>query len=138
MVLETLQYHKLYTKASKCRFGSSSVGSLGHVTSEPGVAVDPRKVAAVAEWTTQQSCTNVRRFVGLAKTTASLCCVSLTLATPLTVTALCNPRARFAWGDAVWDPERQTRLVTDASELAVSAILEHPDDASVFHPVAFE
>ncbi len=25
-----------------------------------------------------------------------------------------------------------------ASELAVSAILEQPDDASVFHPVAFE
>ena len=39
---------------------------LGHVISERGVAVDPRKVAAVAEWATQQSCTNVRRFVGLA------------------------------------------------------------------------
>ena len=38
----------------------------------------------------------------------------------------------------VWDPARPTRLLTDASELAVSAILEQPDDAGEFHPVAFE
>ncbi len=28
--------------------------------------VDPRKVASVAEWATQWSCTDVCRFVGLA------------------------------------------------------------------------
>ncbi len=49
MVLETLRHHKLYAKASKCQFGRASVGFLGHVISEHGVAVDPRKVAAVAE-----------------------------------------------------------------------------------------
>ena len=38
----------------------------------------------------------------------------------------------------VWDPPRPTRLLTDASELAVSAILEQRDDAGAFHPVAFE
>jgi hypothetical protein len=66
MVLETLRHHKLFAKTSKCRFGRSSVGFLGHVISERGVAVDPRKVAAVAEWATPQSCTDVPRFVGLA------------------------------------------------------------------------
>jgi hypothetical protein len=30
-----LRHHKLYAKASKCRFGRSSVGFLGHVISEP-------------------------------------------------------------------------------------------------------
>ena len=77
------------------------------------------------------------------------------LAAPLT--ALCSPRAKFTWGQAeqqsfdalkaaltsapvlrVWDPARPTRLLTDASELAVSAILEQPDDAGAFHPVTFE
>ena len=38
----------------------------------------------------------------------------------------------------VWDPARPTRLLTEASELAVSAILEQPDDTGAFHPVAFE
>jgi hypothetical protein len=66
MVLETLRHHQLFAKASKCQFLRSSVGFLGHVISERGVAVDPRKVAAVAEWATPTSCTDVRRFIGLA------------------------------------------------------------------------
>ena len=60
MVLETLRHHKLYAKASKCQFGRSSVGFLGHVISEHGVAVDPRKIAAVAEWAPPASCTDVQ------------------------------------------------------------------------------
>ena len=38
----------------------------------------------------------------------------------------------------VWDPVLPTRLLTDASELAVLAIPEQPDDASLFHPVALK
>jgi hypothetical protein len=38
----------------------------------------------------------------------------------------------------VWDGARATRLVTDASELAVSAILEQPDDTGAWHPVSIE
>ena len=38
----------------------------------------------------------------------------------------------------VWDPARPTRLLTDSSELAVSAILEQPDDTGAYHPIAFE
>ena len=155
MVLETLRHHKLYAKASKCQFGRSSVGFLGHVISEHGVAVDPRKVAAVAEWATPTSCTDVRRFVGLANYYRKFVLRFSALAAPLT--ALCGPRALFTWGPAeqqsfialkaaltsapvlrVWDSARPTRLLTDASELAVSAILEQPDDAGAFHPVAFE
>ncbi len=61
MVLETLQHHRLYAKASKCQFdlSSGSVGFLGHAISpEQGVAVDPRKVAAASEWATPQPCTD--------------------------------------------------------------------------------
>jgi hypothetical protein len=141
MVLETLRRHKLYAKASKCQFGRSSVGFLGHVISELGVAVDPRKVAAVAEWAQPTSCTEVRRFVGLANYYRKFVLRFSALAAPLT--ALCSPRATFRWGAAeqqsfaalkaalttapvlrVWDPARPTRLLTDASELAVSAILD--------------
>ena len=46
-VLDTLLRHKLYAKVSKCQFGRPSVGFLGHGILEHGVAVDPRKVAAV-------------------------------------------------------------------------------------------
>jgi hypothetical protein len=155
MVLATLQHHRLFAKASKCEFGRSSVAFLGHVTSSAGVAVDPRKTAAVAEWARQASCTDVRRFVGLANYYRRFCKGFAALAAPLT--ALCSPHASFHWGQPeqaafeaiklaltsapilrVWDGARATRLVTDASELAVSAILEQPDDAGAWHPVAFE
>ena len=95
----------------------------------------------------------MRRFVGLANYYRKFVQRFSSLAAPLT--ALCSPRARFLWGAAeqasfdalkvaltsetvlrVWDPARPTRLLTDAWD--VSAILEQPDDAGVFHPVAFE
>ncbi len=38
----------------------------------------------------------------------------------------------------VWDPGLPTRLTTDASELAVSGILEQPDSSGAFHPIACE
>jgi hypothetical protein len=38
----------------------------------------------------------------------------------------------------VWDPALLTRLLTNASKLVVSAILDQPDDNGAFHPVAFE
>ena len=37
----------------------------------------------------------------------------------------------------VRDPAQPTHLLTDASELAVSAILEQPNDAGALQPVAF-
>jgi hypothetical protein len=78
--------------------------------------VDPRNIATVAEWAPPTSCSDVRRFAGLAN-----CYRKFVL-----------PFLR------VWDPARPPRLHADASELAVSAILEQPDDAGVFRPVAFE
>ena len=71
MVLETQRHHKLYAKASKCQFGRSSVGFLCHVISKRGVAVDPLKIAAVAEWATPTPCTDVRRLSALLTTTTS-------------------------------------------------------------------
>ncbi len=62
MVIETLKVHRLYAKASKCQFGRTSVAFLGHV----GVAMDHRKVVAIRDWPRPTSCTEVRRFVGLA------------------------------------------------------------------------
>ena len=87
MVLETLWHHKLYAKASKCQFGRASVVFLGHVISERGVAVDPRKVtvAAVAGWATP--CTDVRRVVCLAYYLIVL--LLSAIAAPLM--ALCSP-----------------------------------------------
>ena len=129
-VLETLRHHKLYAKASKCQLGRSSVGFQvpGHVISERGVAADPRKVAAVAQWATPTSYTDVPARLSALQTTTYRKFVPRVSALAAPLTALCGPSAQFTWGPAeqqgcdaleaalpsspvlrVWDPARTPR-----------------------------
>ena len=65
-VLSTLQQHQLFVKRSKCAFGVESISYLGHIISAAGVAMDPAKVQAVADWPQPRSAWAVRGFLGLA------------------------------------------------------------------------
>ena len=65
-VLSTLQQHQLFVKRSKCAFGVDSISYLGHIISAAGVAMDPAKVQAVADWPQPRSARAVRGFPGLA------------------------------------------------------------------------
>ena len=65
-MLTVLQQHQLFIKRSKCAFGASSIAYLGHVISDAGVAMDPAKVQAVADWPQPRSARAVRGFLGLA------------------------------------------------------------------------
>ena len=47
IILQALREHQLYAKFSKCEFWLTEVRFLGHVASDSGVSVDPRKVEAV-------------------------------------------------------------------------------------------
>ena len=46
LTLQVLRQHQLYAKFSKCEFWLRSVNFLGHVVSDQGVEVDPRKTEA--------------------------------------------------------------------------------------------
>ena len=121
---------------SKCEFGRTELGFLGHRVSAAGVAVDPRKVAAVRDWPTPTSNAEVRRFVGLCNYYRRFVDGYAELAAPLT--RLCGPRAPWMWGSAeqqsfealkrcltsapvlrTFDPRRRAVLTTDASEVAI-------------------
>jgi len=65
-VFEALQQHALFLKKSKCSFGETSVGYLGHVISAQGVAMDDTKVKAVLSWLLPKTVRAVRGFLGLA------------------------------------------------------------------------
>jgi hypothetical protein len=56
----------LYAKFSKCEFWLQKVSFLGHILTAEGVAVDPEKVTAVANWKRPTSVTEIRSFLGLA------------------------------------------------------------------------
>ena len=95
------------------------------------------------EWATPTSCTEFRRFTGLADYYRRFVGGYAAIAAPLT--ALGSPTARFAWTPAAqasfdalklalstspvlrtFDPSRRAVLTTDASGLAVAAILTRP------------
>ena len=49
IVFTILSTNHLFAKETKCRFGVSQIGYLGHVVSDQGVSVDPTKIQAVLE-----------------------------------------------------------------------------------------
>jgi hypothetical protein len=66
VVLKKLRAHQLYAKFSKCEFWLQKVNFLGHILAAEGVAVDPEKVTAVANWKRPTTVTEIRSFLGLA------------------------------------------------------------------------
>ena len=49
VVLETLRKEQLYAKMSKCEFWLRELPFLGHIVSEEGIRVDPRKIEVILE-----------------------------------------------------------------------------------------
>lgn len=64
VVLSRLQRKGLKAKLSKCHFFKQEVQYLGHRVSREGVATDPEKTPAVANWRWPCDVTEVRSFLG--------------------------------------------------------------------------
>ena len=98
---------------------------------------------------------DLRRFVGLCNYYRRFVDGYAAIAAPLT--RLCGPHARWSWGPEeqrsfeqlktclttapvlrTFDSSRRSIVTTDASEVAIAAVLTQPDDAGVHHPVAYE
>ena len=65
VVLETLKKEQLYAILSKCEFWLKEVSFLGHIVSEEGIRVHPKKIEVVSEWKPLRNVTEVRSFLGL-------------------------------------------------------------------------
>ena len=66
VVLETLRAYKLFAKFSKCEFWLSSVSFLGHVISDEGISMDPKKIEVVRDWKRPTTMIEIESFLGLA------------------------------------------------------------------------
>jgi hypothetical protein len=55
----------LYAKFSKCDFWLKEVSFLGHIITDGGIAVDPRKVQDVLNWSPPKNVPEIRSFLGL-------------------------------------------------------------------------
>ena len=64
-VFRRLRQAGLKLNPRKCHLFQKSVRYLGHVVSESGIAVDPKKTIAVGNWPEPRNKTEVRSFLGL-------------------------------------------------------------------------
>nr|GEU57428.1 reverse transcriptase domain-containing protein [Tanacetum cinerariifolium] len=67
LVLELLKKERLYAKFSKCEFWLQEMHFLGHVVNHNGIRVDPSKVEAVKNWKAPTTPSEIRSFLGLAR-----------------------------------------------------------------------
>ena len=64
-VLEIIQDNQFYIKLSKCIFAQQQLEYLGHLITSQGVATEPSKIQAVAQWPTPSTIKQLRGFLGL-------------------------------------------------------------------------
>ena len=57
MVLQVLRENQLHAKFIKCSFYQNKIHYLEHIIYEEGIAVDPKKIEAIREWSEPKNVT---------------------------------------------------------------------------------
>ncbi|XP_075500116.1 putative mitochondrial protein AtMg00860 [Primulina tabacum] len=121
IALQTLREKELYAKFKKCEFWLKSVSFLGHVISEAGVSVDPKKVEEITEWPKPKNATDIRSFLGLAVYYRKFVEGFSSIAIPLT--KLIQKNSKF-----VWDEGCEKSFQTLKEKLASTPVLILPTE----------
>ena len=157
LVFERLSEHGIVINPPKCLFGVAELDFLGHHIDRNGITPLPDKVQAVQEFPQPQSQRKLRQFLGLVNFYHRFLPHGAELLQPLhALLAAHAPRDRtLVWTDATQTaftatkealanatrlsyPKRDapTCLMTDASDMAVGAVLQQHIDG-VWHPISF-
>ncbi|QRV73872.1 Retrotransposable element Tf2 protein [Ceratobasidium sp. AG-Ba] len=132
-VLKILRDNNLYAKLAKCEFFVKKVIFLGLVITPEGISMEEEKIKAIMEWGAPRKIKEVQAFLGFV-----------------------NFYRRFEWSqecqqafeeikkrvsqDPVLihpDPDKPFILETDASGIAIGAILSQRGEDGYLHPVAY-
>ena len=119
-VLARFKLAGLKLKPAKCHLFQTKVTYLGHVVSQDGVATDPEKVSAVADWPVPNNLKELQAFVGTAGYYRQYVESFASKARPLT--KLNNPSTKF-----YWDEQCQNAFETIKQSLLTAPILGYPD-----------
>lgn len=139
-VLETLRENNVTLNDKKCEFKVQEVDWLGHRLSNKGINADEKKVEAVRNFRAPENKEELRSFLGLVTYLGKFIPDVGTLTDPLR--KLTREDERFLWtmdSEAqfrklqaaleklptlvFFDPKRRTRLIADASPVALGAVL---------------
>ena len=152
-VLKILRENKIYAKKSKCFFGKSETEYLGHVISEKGIQVNPKKTNAISNWEKPSNVKEIQSFIGLCNYYRRFIENFAKIAAPLT--NLTKKNVPFIWDHEQQqafenlknklvnapilkyaDPNIPYVITTDASEVGVGGVLSQSVNSEE-HPVAY-
>ncbi|GBG88252.1 hypothetical protein CBR_g46818 [Chara braunii] len=152
-VLEKLREANFKINAKKCEWAKTQVLYLGHVLDGDGIKPEDNKIAAIRDWPTPRTLTELRSFLGLANYYRKFVRNFSTIAAPL---------RRFLKKEAIWqwdkdctsalkklkralieypvlkvaDPSLPFVVTTDASQYGIGVVLQQDDDNG-YRPVEF-
>ena len=153
-LLQRLRDEHYYAHPEKCEFMLNKVSFLGHVVNSVGIAVQQHKVAAVRDWPAPANKREVRGFLGLAGYYRRFVQGFAKIAEPLSL--LTHDNVAWQWEEAQQsafqelkdrlssapilvyaNPTQPYILQTDASDLAVGAVLSQRQDDGSERPIAY-
>ncbi|CAI7779288.1 unnamed protein product, partial [Closterium sp. NIES-53] len=153
-VFTVLDKHRKLTKGSKCEFFQDRLEFLGHVISAAGVEIDPKKLDTVKAWHLPTNITELQSFLGFVNYVRRFVPDMARLTAPLT--DLLWKGVTFTWGEKehaafstlknvlcsppvlrIADPHRPFEVVTDASGIAIGAVLLQ-DFGNGLQPITYE
>ncbi|KAG9186916.1 hypothetical protein G6011_01003 [Alternaria panax] len=153
-VLRKLREYKLYLQPGKCEFHVKETEFLGFIVSTEGVKMNPKKISAVQEWPTPKTVKDVQSFLGFANYYRKFIKDYSKITVPLS--EITKKKIGFKWDkehqDAfdqikqifleapvleMYDPKRETRVETDASDYALGAVLSQQCADKKWRPVFY-
>ncbi|EKV17510.1 hypothetical protein PDIP_31580 [Penicillium digitatum Pd1] len=154
-VLRRLQKAGLQVALSKSEFSVKETRFLGFIVSTDGIAVDPEKIRVVQSWTIPTTVKGIQSFLGFCNFYRRFIQGYSAISKPLH--RLTRQDIPFEWSENCerafqtlknklvsapilrhYDPVRQTRVETDASDGVMGAVLsQYYEQEDFWHPVAF-
>lgn len=154
MVLSRLGEAGLQIDISKCEFHKEEVQYLGMIVGRNGVRMDPAKVTAIQSWPRPQGKKDVQSFIGFANFYRRFIKGFSEIAAPLT--SLTGGNSVWQWTPeceeafenlkqlfctapilALYDPDLECIVETDASDHVTGGILSQPSKDGLLRPVAY-
>ena len=152
-VLDTLRKNKLYPNPKKCMFLREEIDFVGHVVGHGLVKMDPEKISAVRDRAIPKNPTEVRSFLGLANYYRRFIRDFSKIAGPLHDL---TSNTKFEWTEKhdkafnelkarlteepvliLPDFGKEFRIMTDASNDAIGAVLSQKGSDGREHPIAY-
>ncbi|GBG74618.1 hypothetical protein CBR_g19025 [Chara braunii] len=152
-VLEKLREANFKINAKKCKWAKTQVLYLGHVLDGDGIKPEDSKIAAIRDWPTPRTLTELRSFLGLANYYRKFVRNFSTIVAPLR--RLLKKEAIRQWDRdctsalrklkralieypvlKVADPSLPFVVTMDASQYGIGAVLQQNDDNG-YRPVEF-